>query len=114
MTTALAVSLLLVASVLWIEAHERRAAFARVRSSAAARRSLKAGGWLLSGAALFVLAAPLGWERGIPAWFGWLSLAGFAALLFSARFPGRHPVVGAVGLAGVIVLGAGLLLGGGR
>ncbi|ADM10770.1 hypothetical protein PB2503_13664 [Parvularcula bermudensis HTCC2503] len=112
MTTLLAVSLLLIATVLWIEAHERRASFGWVKDSAPARFGLKVVGWGLATIALWLLAQPMGWERGVPLWFGWLSFAAFIALLVAARFPKSQWWVGAFGIAGAVMVGALMMTGG--
>ena len=98
MEYALALSLLLLASVLWVEAHERRAVLGPVRSSSAVRIAVKAVGWVLAAVALLLVAQPQGWERGIPIWLAWFSLAGVAVLLFAGLYPAKHWLLGGAAL----------------
>ena len=94
MITALAACLLFIASASWIEANEKRAALASVKALPHFRYIARAGGWLFAILALIMLAQPQGWERGIPIWFGWLSLTSFISLMTTALFPGRHLIIG--------------------
>jgi len=110
--TGLAVGLLALALVFWIEAHERRAVLAAIQSSAPLRMFGKAIGWVLASSALIVLAQTQGWERGIPIWLAWFSTVAAACLIFAARFPGKHRWIGSAGLAACAVFGAVYLLGG--
>lgn len=112
MLTSLAFALLLFAVVLWIEAHERRAVFATVQTSVSMRRGLKVGGWVLATLALFLCAEPQGWERGIPIWLAWFIGAAFVALLFSARFRGRHWQLGAAAGAAAVFFSVAAVAGG--
>lgn len=112
MAHALAAGLLLTASVLWIEAHERRAVLAAARRSSRVRLGLKLGGWVLALLALVAAAQPQGLERGAPIWLGWFMTAGVAALLVMAFSPRLIPALGAAGLALAVVSGLAWLAGG--
>ena len=73
------------------------------------RRILRAGGWLLLGLAL--VAASRGWDAGMAtvAWFGLVSLAGFALLMllpWAPRLALWLPAAGGLAwLAAVIAMG---------
>ncbi|NRA29336.1 MAG: hypothetical protein HRU11_03660 [Parvularculaceae bacterium] len=112
MATGLAVGLLALALVFWIEAHERRAVLAPIQASPQLRMLGKAVGWVLASSALIVLAQTQGWERGIPVWLAWFSTVAAACLVFAARFTGKHWWVGSAGLVACFIFGALHLLGG--
>ncbi|MEM9839359.1 MAG: hypothetical protein AAF830_09420 [Pseudomonadota bacterium] len=99
----LAVALMILASILWIEANERRAVLGPARSSGIVRLGLKLAGWFAAAAGLYLIAAGSGWERGIPIALAWFMGAGVLSLLFAARYQGKHwrLVWPAAGLAAV-------------
>ncbi|MEO1043725.1 MAG: hypothetical protein AAFX52_15700 [Pseudomonadota bacterium] len=111
MATGLALSLLALALVFWIEANERRAVLAQVQASAALRRWGSGAGWVLSGLALIVLAGLQGWERGIPIWLAWFSISAVLCLVFIGRFPGKHWWVGSIAGGTALVLGPAYIIG---
>jgi len=108
----LAVALMMIASLLWIEAHERRAALGFVQASAAVRVGLKLLGWAAAGLGFVLIARSIGWERGIPVGLAWFMGVAVLGLIYAARFKGQHLALAwlAVGLA--IVSGVVMAFGG--
>ncbi|MEM7740316.1 MAG: hypothetical protein AAF225_05900 [Pseudomonadota bacterium] len=110
MATGLALSLLALALVFWVEANERRSVLAQVQASANLRRLGGGVGWVLSGLALIVLAGLQGWERGIPIWLAGFSVTAALCFIFIGRFPGKHWWVGGAAAIAALILGPAFLM----
>ena len=106
MSAALAMFLLYLACVGFYQAGAKRTSLERLKTSAAARRSVRLASWGVALVALVLLAQPQGWERGVPIWLGLFTLAGVVSLLVSALAPRGHLVTA----AGAAVAGLGLFL----
>lgn len=87
MTALFATALLYLACFAFHQAGERRAFFALLKNSRAARRTAAGAGWLLAMSSLYAFSSVEGWERGVPVWLGVFTLAGAAVLLSGALAP---------------------------
>ena len=103
MVTGLSACLAYVACAGFYQAGERRSQTDLLKGSRLARRIVYAASWLLLLAALYLLALPQGWERGVPIWLGVLTAAGALSIFIAALRPAWH-------VASVAVAGAGAVL----
>ncbi|MGB6230969.1 MAG: DUF3325 family protein [Litorimonas sp.] len=90
MLTAIAVLCAYGACLAFFHASPRRTAVSQIKSSLALQRGVRALAWSLSVAALVLMVALMGFERGVPSGLGLLMLAGITSLLVSALRPERH------------------------
>jgi hypothetical protein len=104
-------ALLLVACVGFYHARAARTHFDALRRSARRRALLRGSCWGLLALSAWLFALPQGWERGIPAWLGTLSMAGVASLLIAALAPRWHAPTGFAAL-GVGLAAAALMMTG--
>jgi hypothetical protein len=106
-----ATALLLAACVGFYHAGSARTRVGALRRSAGRRLALRWACWALLAASAWLFALPQGWERGIPAWLGALSLAGVVSLLLVTLAPRWHAATG-VGALAVGVFAAATALAG--
>lgn len=99
MVTGLSACLAYMACASFYQAGERRSQVALLKASPAVRRGVYAGAWILLLVALWLLATPQGWERGVPIWLGVLTGAGALSLFIAALRPTWH--VASIAVAGV-------------
>ena len=99
MVTGLSACLAYMACAGFYQAGERRSHVAFLNANATVRRVVYAGAWGLLLIALWLLALPQGWERGVPIWLGVLIGAGALSLFIAALRPAWH--VASIAVAGV-------------
>lgn len=97
-------------AALLYQADARRTQLVRLRTSRRWRDGARAVGGAALVAALVLAAAPQGFERGVPVFFGLLTVGFVGTLLLAALRPGWHPSAGsaALVLGGVLAMGAAL------
>lgn len=89
-------------------ADRKRSWVLAMRSSPRSRSAARVFGWASLGGSLALIIVSWGWQRGIPAWFALLFLAGMASLFLATLARRAHVAsVGAMGVAGTVAGVAG-------
>ncbi|MEL6198952.1 MAG: hypothetical protein AAFR09_01970 [Pseudomonadota bacterium] len=109
--TLASLGLIYAACVALHHAHPKRTAFDRVRTHSGAQRGLRLGAVLLLAATQLLLAAAVGWERGIPIMLGVLAATGALSLIVATLAPRTH-LPGGAALLGTGMISAGFVWAG--
>ncbi|MEL7201661.1 MAG: hypothetical protein AAFR27_11715 [Pseudomonadota bacterium] len=112
MQAVFATALLYIACVLFYQAHAKRSSFDALKNSVSLQWGVKIAAWCVALAALFVLARPQGWERGVPVWIALFMATGFASIFVGSLSSERHLQTGAVAFVGAAVSGLVMVTGG--
>ena len=110
MLAILAASLVYLACVLFFQAHAKRTTIEKLRVSSVLRKNTRVVAWVLVFAALYVFSSLQGWERGIPVWFGALTLAAFISLLTATLAPKKHVMSGGLAFISAAISGSSVLV----